>query len=41
VRRELLRPPEAHATRLGALSAFSGTGADQRPLELGEAAEDR
>jgi hypothetical protein len=40
VRSELLRPPEAHAARLGALPAFTGAGAKQRPLELREAAQD-
>jgi hypothetical protein len=39
-RRELLRPPEALASRLGPLAALSGKGADQRPLELREAAQD-
>jgi hypothetical protein len=33
VRREFLRRPEAHAPRLGALTAFPGAGADQRALE--------
>src|ERR1700722_7707582 len=40
VRTELLRSHEAHASFLGPLSAFAGAGADQRPLKLGEPAED-
>jgi hypothetical protein len=40
MRREFLWPPEAHTSRPGALSALPGAGADQGPLELGEAAQD-
>jgi hypothetical protein len=38
VRGKLLRPPEAHASHLGALPALTGSGPDQGALELGEPA---
>jgi hypothetical protein len=40
VRGKLLRPPEARASRLGALPALTGLGPDQGALELVEPAQD-
>jgi hypothetical protein len=39
MRRELMRAAKAHAALSGTLAAFTGPGADQLALKLGQAAE--
>jgi hypothetical protein len=41
MRGKLERPSKPHAAPLGSLPAFAGSGPDQRPLEFGEASQDR
>jgi hypothetical protein len=41
MRRQLEGSPEPHAAPLGSLPAFAGARLDERPLEFGEAPEDR
>jgi hypothetical protein len=38
---KLERSPEPHTASFGPLPAFAGPGLDERPLEFGEASEDR